>query len=251
MTLLEAHWKAQIFFPHSITREVGSSHAFRIPTSAPPNYYSEPHISSPRKIVQSMPETRMDSFHFPDTSDLNSLRSSRYHSNSPFSQRNSADHYGDMSPGYEADAERIEMPSFPIPSKLPGSASMVPSLNNMMWDYEFEPGSSLRRRHSDSYFHSRRWKFSAHATAWFQEESRSHLSTSLHPYVSVRLPYGSGCIPAPILGVKLYITYWPGGWPQWTWRLRLVDMDFLCLLWSLLYCSVIHYLPASKTFTYI
>jgi hypothetical protein len=153
-------------------------------SSAPPNYYSDSPGSSQKIFVRSTPEIRTDSFRFPETSDQNSFHLS-HHS----SDHRSTSAESDVSPGYETDAGSGEMSSYPIPSKSPAFRSTLPPPDNM-WDHELGPALSLRRRHSDSFFHSQHWKFSAYATAWSREDGRGHPSaSSLHPCVSVCLPH--------------------------------------------------------------
>ena len=154
--------------------------------SAPPNYYSDPHISYQKNFARYTPEARMDSFRFPETSYLNSFRLSRHPSDTPFRRRNATE--GETSPGYESDAESDVMPSHPITTDHPASRLMLPS-PDYMWDLELEPALSLRRRHSDSFIHERPWKFPAYVTPWSHEEARYYPpASSLHPFVSTRDP---------------------------------------------------------------
>jgi len=152
--------------------------------SAPPNYYSDPHTSQKLSVRPAPLDTEMHSSRFPDALDLHTLRLYHRRSAFPSRRRNSAE--SDLSPGYESDAESIGMPSHLIPSKqIPGPRSMLPSPDSLIWNPEQEVASSLRRRHSDGHYYSRRWKFPAHNTTRSHEEGRGYPSvSSLHPYVS-------------------------------------------------------------------
>ena len=183
---IEGSSNLKIFFPPSIDiaqkagykPKVGSSQVsnLKMPTSsAPPNYYSD---SYQKIFMRHTPETRTNSFHFPETFDPASFRPSHH---TPIRRSNSAE--SDMSPGYESDVESDEMASYSISTEIPTSTSMLPS-RNTTWDRELGPALFLRRRHSDSYFHERHWKFPTYVTAWSREEARDYPPTSLHPFVS-------------------------------------------------------------------
>jgi hypothetical protein len=148
---------------------------------APPNYYSNIHTPSRMTPARRTPETQMDSFRFPRTSDLDSSISHR-HSESSSQWSDSA--RSDASAGYPSAAGSIGMPTF-----TPLNVVLSSEACGRMWDAERDSASSLRRRHSDSCFHNQRWRFLAFADVQLHGEGRGgHLPTSLlHPYVSFSL----------------------------------------------------------------
>jgi hypothetical protein len=177
--------KSQIFFPRSVTYEAAYHAKIRSfqtsSNSAPPNYYSNTHTPPRITSARRTPEIGMDSFRFPHTSDLDSSLT-HHRSESPSQWSDSVG--SNVSAGYEIAAGSIGMPVAPTPPV--GSTALLPSLAcGVIWDPEGDSASSLRRRHSDSCFHNRRWRFLAYADVQSHEEGRRPLSTSLlHPYVS-------------------------------------------------------------------
>jgi hypothetical protein len=192
----------QIFFPRSITRESGykakanSAHSSNIPPSSPlPNYHHNRDPSSPKSVYtrNPVPEIRMSSFRFPDSSSPHPFHHLDNQSHPHAPRRNSTE--SELSPGYESDAESealsSHLPSLhTMPSHLDSSQpskSGAPSSDDTVWEREQELAALKRRRHSDGpFFYDRRENVVAPhlGTPAAQEAGRAQPSSShLHPYV--------------------------------------------------------------------